>query len=109
MGLLEKSRFLHVALLVSATASAWAQPYPVRPVKIVVPNAPGGLSDVCVRLLAPGFGERLAQQVIVENRPGAGGTIATSAVAKAPPDGYTLLAPFDAHATNPHLFHNLDY
>jgi tripartite-type tricarboxylate transporter receptor subunit TctC len=109
MGSHKKSRFCCAALLVLAAASASAQPYPVRPVKIVVPNAPGGLSDVCVRVLAPGLSERLAQQVIVENRPGAGGTIATSAVAKAAADGYTLLAAFDAHASNPHLFHNLDY
>src|SRR5262249_46392379 len=113
MGSHSKSRLgyvaLHFALVLLAAAPARAQPYPARPVRIVLPTGPGALSDVGGRLLAPGFGERLAQQVIVENRPGAGGTIATSAVAKAPPDGYTLLAPFDAHATNPHLFHDLDY
>jgi tripartite-type tricarboxylate transporter receptor subunit TctC len=108
MQIKNKTRAL-AAVLAFAAAAATAQPYPSRPLKIVIPNAPGGLSDITARLIAPGLGERLGQQIVIENRPGAGGTIATSAVAKAPPDGYTLIAVFDAHASNPHLFHNLDY
>jgi tripartite-type tricarboxylate transporter receptor subunit TctC len=105
---IDKTRVLAL-LLALAAPGAWAQPFPARPVKIVVPNAPGGLSDTTARLLAPGLSERLGQPVIIENRPGAGGTIATSAVAKAGADGTTLIAVFDAHASNPHLFHALDY
>ncbi len=100
---------LALAALLGHAAATSAQPYPSRPVKLVVPNAPGGLSDTAARLVAPGLGERLGQPIVIENRPGAGGTIATSAVAKAAPDGYTLIAVFDAHASNPHLFRNLDY
>jgi tripartite-type tricarboxylate transporter receptor subunit TctC len=106
---------LAALVALAAAATAWApstssgQGFPAKPVKIVVPNAPGGLSDTCARLLAPGLSQRLGQQVIIENRAGAGGTIATSAVARAAPDGYTLIAVFDAHASNPHLFPNLDY
>ncbi len=96
-------------LLALASGDCLAQPYPAKPVKIVVPNAPGGLSDICVRLLAPRLGGELHEQIVVENRPGAGGTLATAAVAKAPADGYTLLAVFDAHASNPHLFPHLEY
>ena len=102
-------RWLAAAPLVLAAALARAQAWPAHPIKMVIPNAPGGLSDITARLLAPGLGARLGQPIVIENRPGAGGTIATAAVAKAPADGYTLIAVFDAHASNPHLFHNLDY
>ncbi len=102
-------RWLAAAPLVLAAALARAQAWPAHPIKMVVPNAPGGLSDISARLLAPGLGARLVQPIVIENRPGAGGTIATASVAKAPADGYTLIAVFDAHASNPHLFRNLDY
>jgi tripartite-type tricarboxylate transporter receptor subunit TctC len=109
-----RGRSAILALAVAAAAGlgcsfAAAQPFPSRPVKIVVPNAPGGLSDTAARLVSPGLAERLGQPVVIENRPGAGGTIGTASVARAAPDGYTLIAVFDAHASNPHLFRSLDY
>jgi tripartite-type tricarboxylate transporter receptor subunit TctC len=102
-------RFLAGLALAVAAAAACAQAYPNRPVRIIVPNAPAGLADVTARLLAAKLAEGLAQQVIVENRVGAGSTIGTAAAVKAAPDGYTLLVVFDSHARNPHLFRNLEY
>lgn len=98
-----------VAGLAWASASAMAQGYPNRSVRIVVPIAAGGATDVFARTLAANFSEAWNQQVIVDNRPGAGGMIGSEIVAKAAPDGYTLLMAYTAHVTNPSLWTRLPY
>ena len=85
------------------------QTYPSKPVRIVVPFAPGGGTDILTRIMAPRLSEALKQQTIVDNRPGAGSQIGTEIVAKAPPDGYTLLMVDTAFMTNPSLYSRLPY
>jgi tripartite-type tricarboxylate transporter receptor subunit TctC len=85
------------------------QQYPIKPVRFVIGFAPGGFTDLMARLLASQLTETWGQQVIADNRPGGGSIIATEIVAKAPPDGYTLLMMTDNHVTNPSLFKSLPY
>src|SRR6185503_4231266 len=90
--------------------AAVAQSYPARPIRVIVPFAPGGNVDINARTIAPGRGEILRQQVVVDNRAGAGGTIGTDAVAKAPPDGHILLVAASSIMTNgPALYPKLPY
>ena len=89
--------------------AAVAQNYPDRPVRLVVPFSPGAGTDTLSRILAHKMGERLGQPIVVENRPGAGGTIGTEIVAKAPGDGYTMLFAPAAHAINPSIYRKLGY
>ena len=99
-----------IAICIACIAtSVAAQPYPSKPIRMIVPNAPGGLADVAGRLVAGKLSETLGQQVVVDNRVGAGSTIGTLAAVRAAPDGYTVLTVFDSHATNPHLFNKLEY
>lgn len=91
-------------------ATALAQEFPNKPVRIVVPWPPSGNVDITARTLAPAFSEALGQQVIIENRAGAGGTIGTAAVVKSPADGYTLLLGSSGTVTSgPAVFKNLPY
>ena len=109
-GTLRAATVLLPAILAAAgPGEALAQAYPTRPVHIIVPNATSGLADICARLIAAKLGDALGQPFLVENRPGAGGTLGTTAAVRSAPDGYTLLAVFDSHATNPHLFRELPY
>ena len=91
------------------TTLASAQPYPARPIHLVVAFPPGGPVDIVVRLLAPKMSETLGQPLVVENRAGAGGNLPTSQVAKSAPDGYTLLAHSASYAINPSLWPNAGY
>jgi tripartite-type tricarboxylate transporter receptor subunit TctC len=86
-----------------------AQPYPSKPVRVIVPFAPGGPTDVIARILAQKLSENLGQQFVVENRAGAGGNIGMAAVAKAAPDGYTVLVSSSSIVVNPSLYANLPY
>ena len=103
--------FCAVSLFLLGTgATAFAQGYPAKPIRLIVPFPPGGPTDIVARPLAQLLGEALKQQVIVDNRGGAGGAIGADVVAKSPPDGYTLLmATVGTHAINPALYKNLPY
>jgi tripartite-type tricarboxylate transporter receptor subunit TctC len=98
-----------VATLLLGPGSALAQDYPARPVKIIVPFAAGGPADVYARFLAQRLGDSLGQPFVVEDRPGAGSIIGTDAVAKSPPDGYTLLLMSNTHTVNESLVPNKPY
>jgi tripartite-type tricarboxylate transporter receptor subunit TctC len=105
--------FLHLTAAAGALATgsriAWAQAYPTRPARIVAGFPPGGITDTYARLIAQWLSEHLGQQFFVENRPGAGGTLAAETVAKSTPDGYTLLLTTSADAWNATLYSNLNF
>ena len=101
---LPRRKFLHLAAgaaaLPAVSRFAWGQAYPTRPVRIIVGFAPAGATDIMARLIGQWLSERLGQQFIVENRPGAASNIATEAVVNALPDGYTLLEATSVNAIN---------
>jgi len=102
--------FIGMALATLAAVSACAQQYPVKPIRFVLPfGAPGGAPDITARLIAPKLTEAWGQQVVVEPRVGAGGTIGTEVVATAAPDGYTILLTSPSHAINVTLYAKLPY
>ena len=93
-----------LAIVLFAPCLALAQAYPSKTVRIIIGFPPGGTTDLIARIIQPKFQENLGQQVVIENRSGAGGSIGAAEAAKAAPDGYTLLMVFDTHATSHHLF-----
>src|SRR5712671_8114004 len=96
------------ALLVTLFATAAFAQYPSRPIRLLVPNPPGGATDTIARVIAPRLGEVLGQPVIVENRPGSNGNLSSELAARAAPDGYTLLLGQDSQIViSPHLYANL--
>src|SRR5690349_18189964 len=110
---LPRRNFRHLAAgaaaLPAVSRFAWAQTYPSRPVRIIVGAAPSGTYDIMARLIGQWLSERLGQPFVIENRPGAGTTIGTEAVVKAPPDGYTLLLVGAAAVTSALLYDKLNF
>jgi tripartite-type tricarboxylate transporter receptor subunit TctC len=108
-----RRRFMRLAAdaaaLPAVSRVAWSQAYPVRPVRVVLGLAAGGSVDIDARLIAQWLSERLGQPFIMENRPGAAGDVATEAVVRAPPDGYTLLVVLAANAINATLHEKLTF
>jgi tripartite-type tricarboxylate transporter receptor subunit TctC len=113
MKLPHRRQFLHLAAgaaaLPAVSRIAWAQAYPSRPVRIVVGFAAGGAPDIFARLIGQWLSDRLGQQFVIENRPGAATNIATEVVVRAPADGYTLLQVSAAHAINATLYQKLNF
>ena len=101
-------KLLAFALLLVATSAA-AQPWPAKPIRMVVPFAPGGPVDVVARLISPKLSEALGQPIVIENKTGAGGNLGVREVAKAAPDGYTVLATSSSFAVNPSLSADAGY
>jgi tripartite-type tricarboxylate transporter receptor subunit TctC len=110
---LPRRKFLQIvasaAALPAVSHNATADDYPSRPLHLVVGFPPGGGADIVARIVGQALSERLGQPIVIENKPGAGSNLATEAVVRAPPDGYTLLQIIAANATNPALYPNLGF
>src|SRR4030095_12288862 len=110
---LSRRNFLHLAAgaaaLPAVSRFAWAQAYPSRPVRMIVPVAPGGAQDTLARLLGQLVSQRLGQPFVIDNRPGGGSNIGTEAVVRAPADGYTLLLVGGSNAINATLYDKLNF
>jgi len=103
------TRLAALALLAAIATGTSAQGFPTKPIRFLVPFGPGGVGDITARVAAQKMSESLGQQVIIDNRPGAGGVVASQVVAKAEPDGYTMLLLNNAHAISMALFKSLPY
>jgi tripartite-type tricarboxylate transporter receptor subunit TctC len=107
---MKRRELLAAALLGMCVPSAFAQSWPSKPITMIVPSAPGGSTDISARLIGDGLGKALGQAIVVDNKPGAAGNLGTEAVARAKPDGYTLLMQYSGyHVGNPALFPNLKW
>src|SRR5580698_8720458 len=108
-----RRRFLRwaagAAVLPTISRAAWADTYPSHPVRLVVGFAAGSTTDILGRLMGQWLSERLGQQFVIENRPGAGGNVGAEVMVKSPPDGYTLLMVPPAVAANPALYAHLSF
>jgi tripartite-type tricarboxylate transporter receptor subunit TctC len=100
---------LAALFLVSSVVAVEAQTFPSKPVTIIVPAPPGGTADIAMRIIAHKLNENLGQQIVVDNRPGAGGIIASQLAVKAAPDGHTVLMNYTSHSINPSLYKKLPY
>jgi tripartite-type tricarboxylate transporter receptor subunit TctC len=96
-------------LLTFCACASAAQTYPARPLRLLVAYPPGGATDITARVVAPKMGDSLGQQVIVDNRPGANGLVATAVLGKSAPDGHTLMVVDSAHSANPALYAKIPY
>src|SRR6266478_5377443 len=106
----KRTALVSALALAGCAAGAHAQDYPARPITLVVPYSAGGGNDVMARIVAEKMSRSLGQQIVIENKGGAGGSIATRQVAKSAPDGYTLgLGGTGTHASNPTLYQNVGY
>jgi tripartite-type tricarboxylate transporter receptor subunit TctC len=102
--------FLAIAVVLAAVgAPASAAEYPTRPIRIIIPSGAGGITDILGRVIAPKLTDGLGQQVVVDNRPGASGIVGSTIVAKAAPDGYTLLMVFPSHPVNASLYPDIPF
>ncbi len=97
------------SLLAASLSAGWAQTYPTKPVKLIVPFAPGGFTDVVARILGLRLSTAMGQQFVIENKAGAGSIIGTDFVAKAAPDGYTLVMVSTTHVISPWIYKNMPY
>src|SRR5581483_9055885 len=106
---MKKPMALVVALLALGVAHAAADTWPSRPVKVIVPFAPGGPTDVVARIIVNKLAEKTGKQFYVENLGGAGGNVGEARAAQSPPDGYTLMVTGGNHTNNPYLYSHLNY
>jgi tripartite-type tricarboxylate transporter receptor subunit TctC len=104
-----KATALGACALIASQQAAFAQEYPAKPIRFIVPQPPGGTSDILARAFAQKLAESLHQQVVVDNRAGASGTIGTDVAAKSTPDGYTIMLAYTTHTTTPGIYGKLPY